>query len=715
VALFFLISVVTLQVASSQQGFDLRVISSRPDTVSGGDVLVRLNTPSQSHWTAHLNGTDVTGSFRPAAKTGASIALLSGLTLGKNTLAILVDGSTKAQLEITNYPSSGPIFSGPHEVPFVCQTEDSGLGPALDSDCYANTIIQYYYKSTEQPDAFTAMTAKTGPGHLDLGFKEYDPNGPLPSDVAQTTTSDGRTVPYIVRREFGVINRAVYDIEFLHRPGDPLPDPWNQADAGWNGRLVYEFKSGCGSGFHQGSLGDPIGAWQERLLSHGFAIATSTLNDFGNDCNDRISAETLSMVKEYFIKHFGVPVHTIGWGGSGGAMEVYLIAQNYPGLLDGIIPMATFADVTTYIQGGMDCVLLDHSLKASKVPWTEPQKTAISGFGTWAHCEIFPKYNLVYSDPKLCTTEGADHALPADTLYDRSTNPKGVRCDLYSNEINVFGRDPHTGFARQPLDNVGVQYGLTAFNAGKITAEQFVELNENAGGLDTDANIIPSRTEGDPETMRMAYDRGLVMTGGGGLNDIPIIDWRGYSDTFGSADGHVRYRSFSARARLIEANGNADNQVMFVDTEAAWFDWSKGIWGPIGDLSVEMDRWLDKIAADHAPGTAAEKVRRDRPKDVADGCRTIDGQIVSERATYRVPGRCNQLYPAYGNARTAAGASIADNVLKCSLKPLNRADYPKSLTDAQFKRLQAVYPTGVCDFSRPGVGQHVTKTTWQRF
>ena len=51
-----------------------------------------------------------------------------------------------------------------------------------------------------------------------------------------TTTSDGRTVPYIVRREMGTINRAVYSIAILHEPGTPLPSPWMKGT--WNGKLV---------------------------------------------------------------------------------------------------------------------------------------------------------------------------------------------------------------------------------------------------------------------------------------------------------------------------------------------------------------------------------------------------------------------------------------------------------------------------------------------
>lgn len=41
------------------------------------------------------------------------------------------------------------------------------------------------------------------------------------------------------------------------------------------------------------------------------------------------------MVKEHFIEEYGLPTHTIGWGESAGAVQQYLIVQNYPGLLDG--------------------------------------------------------------------------------------------------------------------------------------------------------------------------------------------------------------------------------------------------------------------------------------------------------------------------------------------------------------------------------------------
>jgi len=50
----------------------------------------------------------------------------------------------------------------------------------------------------------------------------------------------------------------------------------------------------------------------------------------------------------------------------------------------------------------------------------------------------------------------------------------------------------------------------------------------------------------------------------------------------------------------------------------------------------------------------------------------------------------------------------ADDTMKCVLKPLRRADYPAGLTDAQFARLRAAFPSGVCDYTKRGVDRTPT-------
>jgi hypothetical protein len=59
-----------------------------------------------------------------------------------------------------------------------------------------------------------------------------------------------------------------------------------------------------------------------------------------------------------------------------------------------------------------------------------------------------------------------------------------------------------------------------------------------------------------------------------------------------------------------------------------------------------------------------------------------------------------------------AGAPLESDILKCQLKPLDRADYTVTFTDREWAMLERLFPDGVCDWSKPGVGQDVTPRTW---
>jgi hypothetical protein len=53
-----------------------------------------------------------------------------------------------------------------------------------------------------------------------------------------------------------------------------------------------------------------------------------------------------------------------------------------------------------------------------------------------------------------------------------------------------------------------------------------------------------------------------------------------------------------------------------------------------------------------------------------------------------------------------AGEPLADNVLKCQLKPVTDDDFlPATFTPSEKQRLNSIFANGVCDFSKPGVGQ----------
>jgi hypothetical protein len=686
-------------------GVAVRVVSARPDMVSGGDALIEITGPSEAISSQNLavmvNGRDVTEAFRAGQTPDSSLGRVEGLTPGLNIVEVRLADSPQATLELTTHPITGPIFSGPHQTPFICQTEAAGLGAPIDEDCTATRVVTYLYKSTEPP-AQAAGGFPGGVGGPGAGFKVFDPSGPRPSDLAQTTTSEGNVVDYIVRRERGTINRAIYQIAFLHTPDEPLPDPWNRT-TGWNGRLVYSFGGGCSAGYRQAGVG---GGLNDANLAAGYALATSSLNVFGNNCDDVISAETLMMVKEYFTEQFGAPDHTIGTGGSGGSMQQHLIAQNYPGLLDGITPSISYPDIITVTTNVVDCALLARAFEGATEVWTDEQQIAVSGFATRT-CDSWNRsFSPAWLIPTTCSP-----VLPESNVYDTETNPTGVRCDLYANQVNVFGRDPETGFARRTVDNVGVQYGLLAFNNGMITLDQFAELNQRIGGYDMDGNIVAARTEADPIALRIAYETGRVNAGGGSLGSIPIVDSRPYTDPTG--DIHDSFRSFATRARLLAANGGADNHVILrLPPRGQGGD---GDGADRVDPIRLVDAWLDNIANDKSEDSSAVKVARNKPADAVDACWSPTGEKIVEPASYTGDGRCNELYPPHADPRIAAGGPLTDDILKCTLKPIDPSDYEEVLTAGQINRLETVFPDGVCDYTQPGVERVSPTDAWRRF
>jgi hypothetical protein len=687
--------------AAAPRGVELRVLSSRADMVTGGAALVEADAPA-GKFNATLNGEDVTKSFRPGKTPGTLIARVEGLKAGKNILEIKsVKGSAK--LELVDYPITGPVFSGPHQKPFVCQTEQAGLGAPLDEECTAKTVVTYVYKSTDPPPA-GGRGRGAAPGALPAGFKAFDPSAARPADLAQTTTSDGKTVAYIVRRERGTINRAIYEITMLHNPSDPAPDPWT-ASRNWNGRLVYSFGGGCAAGYRQGL---PGGALTDDFLSKGYAVAVSSLNVFGNNCDDVISSETMMMVKAHFINEYGAPVHTIGTGGSGGAIQQYMMAQNYPGLLDGLMPQISFPDNAIY-ESVIDCSLLDHAFGSTKASWNDDQKAAVSGYATWKTCSDgwMSRGTATSLANNQVKAVACNAAIPKTLAFDPASNPSGARCDYFDDMVNVYGKDSKTGAARRALDNVGVQYGLKAFNSKQINFDQFLELNQVIGGHDVNGEIIATRDAADPAALKIAYQSGRVDTGGGSLNIVPILDTRGYFDMAGNL--HDRFRSMVTRARLTAANGTADNQVtlMFPPTGTA----------PVrpGEQLAMMNQWLDNIAKDTSNASAASKVAHDKPAGLTDACWTQEGEKIVEPLTYDGKGRCNQLYPAHADAAIAAGAPLTDDILKCALKPVNAKDYSQPLTPDQVAQLKTAFPQGVCDYNRPGIAQQRVDGVWHRY
>jgi hypothetical protein len=438
---------------------------------------------------------------------------------------------------------------------------------------------------------------------------------------------------------------------------------------------------------------------------------STALDNNGHDCNVVTQAESLVMAKEHVIERYGTLRYTIGTGCSGGSLAQQWIANAYPGIYQGILPTCSFPDTWSSATQVMDYHLLrayfeDPSKWGPGVAWSPTQFGDVEG-------NLLP-LDAIISDIGFFNAIVPTHECGGITnaqRYDPTTHIDGVRCSIADAAINVLGprlksvwsaneRELGHGFAGVPVDNVGVQYGLDALEKLQITPAQFVDLNRTIGGLDIDIDPTANRIKADEPALRNAYRSGSINETNN-LGRTAIIDCRGPDP--GAA--HDSYRAFAIRARLDRENGTHANQSIWEGPAPIVADTSCAL-----ESLKAMDRWLAAVRKDHSHRSLAKKVIADKPADAGDAC--YDG--IGSRLT---DGLCPPgIVPVYGTPRTVAGDAITTDDNKCRLAPLNRDEYTLPFTDAQWSELQSIFPTGVCDFSKPGVDQGPTVPwlTYQR-
>jgi hypothetical protein len=779
--------------------FEIVVLSSRPDQVSGGDALVQVLVPGglpADQVRVELNDIDVSAALAPQGD-GSLVGVVDGLTDGHNTLTVEPAGGGRrprpADVTLVNHPISGPIFSGPQQQPFVCTTARGRLDgrPILDQplvdnqdrigiavaaeapdgsypqdgrgyptaeaeivgwskDCGAETRYGYVYRSTDGPFRW-----------LD------DPAGPLPPDIATTTTLDGRTVPFVVRWERGTINRFIYTVAMLAPAGEA--DPRAPDDSLWNRRLVLSFQGGVGIGHFQGTTSE--GAMLPAdLLGKGYGVTWSSGTRTSTHYNLQLGGETALMLKEHTLEAHGVPDYTVAVGGSGGAIQQYVYAQNHPGLIDAAIAQYSYPDMVTQTIHVGDCELLEHyfDVTARDNPhWKDPEvRQAIIGL----NASNFPKnlspgeinqWNGLYllyaafgyqvmdrdpASPAPALTECRPGWLGLTPLVLNPTftnvndldklaqGTEGVEWTHWGDLVNIYGTGDD-GFARVPWDNVGVQYGLRALVDGVISPAEFLDLNAQVGSwketgeavpegfpfrgdltpenfdpwssrnmnLSPDGGATPARRRsGDLAAIAAAYTSGIQFQGD---IDIPVIDWRHYLED--ELDMHHTHQSFAARQRMLNADGDASNQVIwFTDARpAVAFDQTP--------MAFEViDEWMANIAAHPDRGVA-----RNKPERAVDSCFDTSGNLIAAGQQVwsgviddRAAGACTQQFPIYSSSRRVAGGPYEGGVWKCKLQPVRRAINHGVYghwqpTDDERARLEQIFPEGVCNYDRPDVGK----------
>ena len=191
---------------------------------------------------------------------------------------------------------------------------------------------------------------------------------------------------------------------------------------------------------------------------------------------------------------------------------------------------------------------------------------------------------------------------------------------------------------------------------------------------------------------------------------------------------HNAQESFGIRARMVRAQGDADNQLI-------WFLDAR----PERDAAATaklfedgfrlMDEWVLNIQADPAGDVVAAK-----PAGAVDKCFATDGTLIAEgddvwsgaaelvtsgegawtgsapTEVDGVPvGPCAAHFPLHSTSRIVAGGPITGDVYKCHTKSVTQAvadgEYGGWVpTVGDIVRLEAIFPNGVCDYERPSVG-----------
>lgn len=730
-------------VQAPDRHLSLTVLSSKPHEVSGGDARIAVSAAPDAggKMTFLLNGRPIEPQM---AAAGARMeGVVSGLADGANTLEVRYarhgGSNASASLVLVNHPLSGPVFSGPQQQPFVCRTQESGLGqPLVDNQdgighpvfdvpggrpvgysksCAIKTQVHHFYFTGESFKPFDAATGYSAP----------------PADL-KTITLNGASVPYVVRVEAGTINRFVYTIAMLA----PSAQKANTFDTvSWNRKLVYWLRGGVGLGHQQGTAiwfsGGLRGAERQiisRILAQGYAVASSSGNEAGVHYNMRLAEETAMMTKERFIEAVGQPVFTIGIGGSGGAVQQYLFAQNRPGLLDAGIPVQSYPDMVTQTIPVADCPLLEQYFS------DEVARDPASMWASWSRRSLIEGMNAsdTAGNPvtdKPGSTEcinGWQGAVPTvlnpvykDPRYEVVAKNYGYPANVFTNVkwthwndlANIYGTGAD-GHAPSPIDNVGVQYGLGALLKGQIGKDEFLRINACVGSWkepsqfvmwDSSADPFDSRNmqrsagcrdpgglpalrrAGDVGAMRAAYTSGHVFTGQR-LN-IPMIDVRPYLEP--TLNMHNARQAFSVRARLLDGNrAAAKNQVIWVAAEKA--DQSARA---IDALAV-LDRYLSE---GRAPAGFSDQCFDASGSVIASGPSAWDG-ILNQRPA----GACTAAFPVYSSPRMVAGDSIRGDIFKCKLKPVAAAlrdgTYADTVRFSAGERewLERIFPQGVCDY-----------------
>lgn len=649
------------------------------------------------------------------------------------------------------YGSTGPaqpLFAGKNDYPFLCSGERSGLGqPVVDNQNKVGVSVYGVDKAMNKQKQVIGYSKDCGLlTNVEYYIKDSELNGFV---KVEEKSQFKNTESKFIRVETGTINRFIYVLAVPVSITD-MPDKFNHDK--WNNRLIYRFKGGVGVGRQQGTVNISKLLYEHnQQLEQGYALAFSTGTQTSNHYDIWLSEDTALRVKKQFESRYGKPLYTIGMGGSGGAIQQYLLAQNHPGIIDAAIPLYSYPDMVTQVNYALDCELLEYYFDVTSDD---------SMWGTWANRTLIEgsnaidgmknrygklqgysgllsgDFSLMPSGASECTNgwRGPSQHINNPVFYSmyHAISPETygqIDWSHWGDLSHIYGTD-ESGFGNRFWNNEGVQYGLSSLLNGSLSVRNFLTINKQVGGWKPVAEMTnerfwhisgdesfrnlsvwshhnmthngganpASRTKGNKAAVKAAYQSGLVFLG---VANIPIIDLRHYLDH--KLDMHHSIASFTSRKRIEAAMGTSEHQLIWMSEKGEGLsrkDVIKSL--PIDDALRLLDQWLINIK-EHPNLT----VIQNKPQSANDRCydqfsNIIDNQVNTwDGAWNNQPlGVCQKRLPHYSHSRMVAGGNIYDDTLEC-----NRISVDQAIKDGVYEgvdmkpysaELDSIFPDGVC-------------------
>lgn len=647
---------------------------------------------------------------------------------------------------------SDPLFAGPKQYPFLCQTIESELGqPNIDNHQRYGVPVFAEGANQQRTDQIIGYSQDCQlPTRLHYFVRKPLVAGKKPKFERHDDLMPPLAIEpeLLVRVESGTINRFVYVLMIPTTRNDSRDNPDMSR---WNGKAVYHFKGAVGIGFQQGQ------ARFQRLLrdmntalEQGFAVLYSTGTETDFHYNAWLQEDTALRVKRQFSSRYGTPEYTIGFGDSGGGLQQYLMAQNHPGLIDGGVAIIAYPDMITQVTYGLDCELLEYyfdHLAPDKAFWQDPEhRSWIEGLSFTRETqtneidEIYAltRYLNLSKPPErqggtecnrnwrgISANANNPHFSTHYYRYSDAVN-QGNFWNHWQDNRDFYGTDGE-GRGQVPSSNVGVQYGLNAWKNGRISAEQFLDINQKVGSwkaqpemqqerlwlASNDTNLLrfspygqhnmthqgermdyAPRLQGSLSASQGAWRSGNVYQGHIG---IPIIDVRPYQDH--KPDMHHSWSAVSTRTRILKQQGDNRYQTIWMSDSRYRARW---------DAFQAMVQWLDDKAARKLEDTHIPDYAQDRCLDHTGAVMHQGDTVWNGDWNHQPAGACTQAMPFFQSSRQVAGEDAAADHLLCQLISVDQAIdsgiYAPLDVTSHKEALLKTFPDGVCDYRLPDPG-----------